>query len=230
MSLLRLHQLEFGYAGKPCAKPFDFELAAGEVVALMGRNGCGKSTLLKTLAMRIAPLSGAVDSWPAAELAKHLTLVRMGLEAPERMTVREFVGLGRTPYAGIFDGRNAEDERIIDEALELLELKNFEGRLVTELSDGERSRVYLAEALAQQVDVMLLDEPNAFLDIPRSHQLFRTLRKLAADKKMGIIVSTHSVEYAERYCDRLMVIDAGEIRVGTFEQARQNGMLNWTEE
>jgi iron complex transport system ATP-binding protein len=146
-----------------------------------------------------------------------------------RMTVRDYVSLGRMPYAGLFDGRSAEDERIVDESIELLELEKFASRWMTELSDGERSRVYLAEAIAQQVKVLLLDEPNAFLDIPRSRKLFEMLRVLAKERHMGIIVSTHSVEYAERYSDRMMVIAGGRVRVAATQDARANGLLDWTE-
>lgn len=241
--LLKCEQLGFGYKGKAFASTFDFQVSAGDVVALMGENGCGKSTLLKTMAGLIPAVSGSVflaennpaekliclQNIGARDLAKRIALVRMSGIAPDRMTVREFVSLGRSPYAGLFDGRSAEDEKAIDEAIGLLELNGFENRMVASLSDGERSRVYLAEAVAQQVKVLLLDEPNAFLDIPRSHKLFKLLRKLAAEKNMGIVVSTHSVDYAEKYCDRLMVIHDGMVCVESVLDARPKGLLDWTE-
>lgn len=214
--------------------PASFELKSGEVVALLGENGSGKSTFLKTLCGLLQPVSGTVllqgkSQWTARERARFITLVRMGGVACDRMTVREFVGLGRMPYAGLFDGRCQEDERIVSEALALLEIEKFTGRWLTELSDGERSRVYLAQAVAQQVNVLLLDEPNAFLDIPRSRKLFALLQKLAKERGMGILVSTHSVEYAEKYCDRIMVIENGCVRCERACDARAKGLLNWTE-
>jgi iron complex transport system ATP-binding protein len=242
MNLLRCKDLVFGYAKRKggatgFASPFDFGLDEGEVVALMGENGCGKSTLLKTLSGMIPPLSGEVvllgtPDWNSRERAKQVALVRMGqmgADSFDRMTVREFVGLGRTPYAGLFDGHSAEDERAVDESLELLELKNFAGRWMSELSDGERSRAYLAMAVAQRVRVLLLDEPNAFLDIPHSKKLFALLRDLAKERGMGILVSTHSVEYAEKYSDRLMVIADGRVKVARTAEARSGGLLDWTE-
>ena len=232
--------LQFGYAGigNAFAAAFDFGLEAGEVVALMGENGCGKSTLLKVFAGLLPPLAGKVEicdkdvydraaGWNLLDLSKKVSLVRMGVQPPDRMTVREFVSLGRTPYSGILDGRSLEDERVIDEAMALLDVTRFAKRPVAELSDGERTRVYLAEAVAQQVDVMLLDEPNAFLDIPRSHALFRTLRELAASRKMGVVVSTHSIEYAEKYADRIMVVNGGRVRVSPAGNARADGLLDW---
>lgn len=233
--LLRCESFAFGYGGKSLVVPFSFDLVAGEVVALMGKNGSGKSTFLKTLAGFNLLLAGSVVldgaplmGWKAYERARRVALVQMSMAVPERMTVREFVSLGRSPYSGVLDGRTAEDEKIVDEAISLLDLGALARRPVAELSDGERSRVYLAEAVAQQVKVLLLDEPNAFLDIPRSHALFRTLRQLAQDRSMGIIVSTHSVEYAEKYCDKLMVVGDGCVRVAPAKDARALGLLDWT--
>ena len=249
-SLLEATNLLFGYEGQGSTgkvstgilkSELDFSLQPGDVVALMGENGCGKSTLLKTFAGILPPCKGTVSvcgknlygktvsTLNARDRAKMVALVRMGLAAPERMTVREFVGLGRLPYSGLLDGRSPEDERVIDESMDLLDVTAFERRLVTELSDGERSRVYLAEAVAQQVKVLLLDEPNAFLDAPRSNALFRLLNRLAGEREMGIVVSTHSVDYAERYSNRMIIIEGGGIQVVPTSEARARGLLAWTE-
>jgi len=216
--------------------PFDFSLASGNVVALMGENGCGKSSLLKTFAGLLAPVAGEVSlegksltEWAPRERAQEISLVRMSSAVPPRMSVSEFVRLGRSPYSGIFDSRTEEDNRIVENSMALLDVANFANRPIAELSDGERSRVFLAEAVAQQVKILLLDEPNAFLDIPRSHALFRLLKKIAVERQMGIVVSTHSVEYAERYCDKIMVVNGGTVKVASAADARKNGLLDWTE-
>lgn len=236
--LLECKDLLVGY-GKalPSMKiPFDFSLASGNVVALMGENGCGKSSLLKTFAGLLVPVAGEVSlegksltEWAPRERAQEISLVRMSSAVPPRMSVSEFVRLGRSPYSGIFDSRTDEDNRIVENSMALLDVANFANRPIAELSDGERSRVFLAEAVAQQVKILLLDEPNAFLDIPRSHALFRLLKKIATERKMSIIVSTHSVEYAERYCDKIMVVNGGTVKVATAADARKNGLLDWTE-
>jgi len=222
--------------GEALDKSNALELRAGEVVALMGRNGSGKSTLLKTLCGQIPPLNGSIkiDGLPLRslkplELAKKVAYISISKGAPDRMTVREFVGLGRMPYSGFLDGRSEEDERIVADSLELLQLMPFADRNVNELSDGERSRVYLAMALAQQVKVLLLDEPNAFLDIPWTHQLFRTLLEIAAQRQMGIIVSCHSLEFAKKYCHRVMVVDRMSVNAATWDEALLKGLLDWTE-
>ncbi|MCQ2105886.1 MAG: ABC transporter ATP-binding protein [Fibrobacter sp.] len=236
MTLLQCTGLAFGY-GKAFAAPFDFSLDEGQVVALMGRNGSGKSTLLKTLAGIIPLLEGSLEiqgtqikSLPARELAKRVAYISISKAAPDRMTVRDFVSLGRMPYSGLFDGRNEEDEKIVDDAISLMQLDRYEQKLVSELSDGERTRVYLAEAVAQQAKILLLDEPNAFLDIPWSHSLFRTLRQLAAEKGIGIIVSTHSLEYASRYCDRFLVVANGALNMGSLDEVKKQGGLDWINE
>ena len=237
-ALLECKNLLVGY-GKalPSMKfPFDFSLASGNVVALMGENGCGKSSLLKTFAGLLAPVAGEVSlegksltEWAPRERAQEISLVRMSSAVPPRMSVSEFVRLGRSPYSGIFDSRTEEDNRIVENSMALLDVANFANRPIAELSDGERSRVFLAEAVAQQVKILLLDEPNAFLDIPRSHALFRLLKKIAVERQMGIVVSTHSVEYAERYCDKIMVVNGGTVKVASAADARKNGLLDWTE-
>ena len=237
-ALLECKNLLVGY-GKalPSMKfPFDFSLASGNVVALMGENGCGKSSLLKTFAGLLAPVAGEVSlegksltEWAPRERAQEISLVRMSSAVPPRMSVSEFVRLGRSPYSGIFDSRTEEDNRIVENSMALLDVANFANRPIAELSAGERSRVFLAEAVAQQVKILLLDEPNAFLDIPRSHALFRLLKKIAVERQMGIVVSTHSVEYAERYCDKIMVVNGGTVKVASAADARKNGLLDWTE-
>ena len=238
VALLECKNLLVGYnsALETMNIPFDFSLASGNVVALMGENGCGKSSLLKTFAGLLKPVAGEVSlegksltEWAPRERAQEISLVRMSSAVPPRMSVSEFVRLGRSPYSGIFDSRTDEDNRIVEESMALLDVANFANRPIAELSDGERSRVFLAEAVAQQVKILLLDEPNAFLDIPRSHALFRLLKKIAVERNMGIIVSTHSVEYAERYCDRIMVVNGGSVRVAPASEARKEGLLDWTE-
>ncbi len=216
--------------------PFDFSLVSGTVVALMGENGCGKSSLLKTFAGLLKPVAGSVSlegksltEWAPRERAQEISLVRMSSAVPPRMSVSEFVRLGRSPYSGIFDSRTDEDNRIVNKSMALLDVADFANRPIAELSDGERSRVFLAEAVAQQVKILLLDEPNAFLDIPRSHALFRLLKKIALERKMGVVVSTHSVEYAERYCDKIMVVNGGTVKVAAAPDARKAGLLDWTE-
>lgn len=234
--LLNLRQVTFGY-GSPLAKPLDMEVQAGQVVALVGENGSGKSTLLKTLGGMLLPLDGSLElecrplaEYGLRELSKKVALVRMGLAAPAEMTVREFVSLGRSPYAGFLDGRSREDERIVDSAMDDMDVTLFANRKVAELSDGERSRVYLARAIAQQVRLLLLDEPDAFMDIPRRKNLFVTLQKLSRKKDMAVVLSTHWVDYAEKYADSILAFTSkGKLEFAPASRARELGLLSWAE-
>ncbi len=234
--LLNLRQVTFGY-GSPLASPLDMEVQAGQVVALVGENGSGKSTLLKTLGGMQLPLDGSLElegrplaEYGLRELSKKVALVRMGLVPPAEMTVREFVSLGRSPYAGFLDGRSREDERFVDSAMDDMDITLFENRKVAELSDGERSRVYLARALAQQVRLLLLDEPDAFMDIPRRKNLFVTLQKLSREKDMTVVLSTHWVDYAEKYADSILAFTSkGKLEFAPADHARELGLLSWAE-
>ncbi len=234
--LLNLRQVTFGYVS-PLAKPLDMEVPTGQVVALVGENGSGKSTLLKTLGGMVLPLGGLLElegrplaEYGLRELSKKVALVRMGLAAPAEMTVREFVSLGRSPYAGFLDGRSREDERIVYSAMDDMDVTLFASRKVAELSDGERSRVYLARALAQQVRLLLLDEPDAFMDIPRRKNLFVTLQKLSREKDMTVVLSTHWVDYAEKYADSILAFTSkGKLEFAPADHARELGLLSWAE-
>ena len=234
--LLNLRQVTFG-SESPLASPLDMEVQAGQVVALVGENGSGKSTLLKTLGGMLLPLDGSLElegrplaEYGLRELSKKVALVRMGLAAPAEMTVREFVSLGRSPYAGFLDGRSREDERIIDSAMDDMDVTLFENCKVAELSDGERSRVYLARALAQQVRLLLLDEPDAFMDIPRRKNLFVTLQKLSREKDMAVVLSTHWVDYAEKYADSILAFTSkGNLEFAPADHVRELGLLSWAE-
>ena len=233
--LLECRHLSFGYA-KPLAKPLDFAVDGGQVVALLGENGSGKSTLLKTFAGMLLPLEGSLEldgqpvtAYGLRELARKVALVRMSLAIPDQMTVEEFVSLGRSPYAGVLDGRSAEDNRIVEESLKEMDLESFKGRGVAELSDGERSRVYLARALAQRVRLLLLDEPDAFMDIPRRKNLFATLQKISREKGVAVVLSTHWVDYAEKYADKILCFGKGTVAEAPAAEARKLGLLDWAE-
>ena len=165
--------------------PVNFELKAGEVIALLGENGSGKSTFLKTLCGLLQPVSGTVllqgkSQWTARERAKFITLVRMGGIVCDRMTVREFVGLGRMPYAGLFDGRSQEDERFVNESLALLEVEKFKDRWLTEF------RKYLPQG-----------KPLRVLDIGTGTGFFACILAEQGHDATGIDLTPDMVEHAE---------------------------------
>lgn len=228
--------IQFGYDSAFFA-PFDFSLNAGEVVALLGPNGVGKSTFLKTCSGELKPLSGSVNvcgknvaDFAFRERSKKIARVRPAMNVPPRMTVSEFVMLGRSAYADFLDGRSKGDQKIVEASLELADAKCFTKRILASLSDGEKARVFLAEALAREPSVLLLDEPTAFLDVPHVIALFKLLKQVAEQRQCGILVCTHQLEYALKYSDRVVVFEKDhDVFCGTSEEARQSGMLKWAE-
>jgi len=181
---------------------------------LMGPNGSGKSTLMHTIAGLLPPLSGQVKILGRSlarlgrkEVAQALSLVLTERVEGGNMTVWDVVALGRYPYTNFFGKLQREDEKMVSEAIEQSHLKGMEQRLIAELSDGERQRVMVARALAQDTPLILLDEPTAHLDLPSRLDLVLMLRRLAHELGKSMLVSTHELDLALSWGDRLWLMD-----------------------
>lgn len=199
------------------ARDITLEAHTGQLVALLGANGVGKSTVLRTLTGIQAPLAGAVqlDGEPLAALSPAARARRLAVVLTDRvegghLDVYTLVGLGRHPHTGTLGRLRAEDERAIRAALEAMEAMHLAGRFVDELSDGEKQKVMIARALAQEPRVLVLDEPTAFLDVPHRMEVMRVLRRVTRARGQTAIVSTHHVDLALRAADRLWVMRAGQ--------------------
>ena len=233
--LLAAHALTIGYsaarAAKPVAGPLNFALNPGELVALLGPNGAGKSTLLRTLAGLQAPLAGRLvladkdlATVSAAERARLLSIVLTDRVEAGGLTALELVRLGRHPHTGWLGGLSAHDEERVQAALAATSTTAFAPRRVDELSDGERQKVLLARALAQDTPVILLDEPTAHLDLPNRVALLRLLHKLARTTNKAILLSTHELDLALQAADRLALLTAdGVLHLGTPEDLVLDG-------
>ena len=218
--LLTTNQLAIGYPRRGgdavVCSGIDLRLEPGQLVCLLGPNGAGKSTLLRTLAGLQPMLSGRVTlggddlaTLDRRELARRLAVVLTERRLPGLMTARELVGLGRHPFTD-WSGRLAEDDRrAVDDALDLMGASDLAERPVGQLSDGERQKVVIARALAQDPRVLVLDEPTAFLDLPRRVALMRRLRELARRTGKAVALSTHDLDLALRSADRLWLLPPG---------------------
>lgn len=186
---VELHGLLTGYQGRDgsvkVSGPLDACLNKGEMTCLLGPNGAGKSTLLKTLSGMLSPLSGSVtvdgkslSDYSVSELAKVIGLVLTEKPAVGNMKVEQLVAMGRSPYTGFWGRLSDDDRKIVDDAVGLVGIGPLCGRPVASLSDGERQKVMIAKALAQQTPVIFLDEPTAFLDFPSKVEIMRLLRSL----------------------------------------------------
>ena len=215
---LLLENLSTGYAEprgrRTVSSELNLGIASGEVVMLMGPNGSGKSTLMHTIAGLLPPLSGQVKILGRSlarlgrkEVAQALSLVLTERVEGGNMTVWDVVALGRYPYTNFFGKLQREDEKMVAEAIEQCHLKGMEHRLISELSDGERQRVMVARALAQDTPLILLDEPTAHLDLPSRLDLVLMLRRLAHELGKSMLVSTHELDLALSWGDRLWLMD-----------------------
>lgn len=211
--MLRLTQLEIGYAGHALVKLPDTTVVPGEFICLLGRNGQGKSTLLRTLAGFIPACAGQVSlhgrplgAMSGAMRARHVGVVLTERPQLPGMRVRELVELGRQPHTGWSGVLGSEDRAIAAQALELVGGMHLAPRDVDSLSDGERQRAMVARALAQQPDVLLLDEITSFLDLPSRVTIIDTLRRVAKQGRVAVILSSHDLELSLQTADRLWLL------------------------
>lgn len=213
------------------AGPLQLTLWPGELVCLLGPNGAGKSTLLRTLAGVQAPLGGqlTISGVPLAGLTPEARARQLSVVLTERLeagslTVQELVNLGRHPHTGWLGGLSAHDHAQVRTALAATGTDQFAHRLVSELSDGERQKVMLARALAQDTPLILLDEPTAHLDLPNRVALLRLLHQLARNMGKAILLSTHELDLALQAADRIWLLPAnGELVAGAPEDLVLNG-------
>lgn len=224
--------LSIGYH-QPLASSLNLQLRPAELVCLIGPNGAGKSTLLRTLAGMQSPLKGSVKidevdlhSMPALELAKQLAIVLTGRIEAGNLSAYALVTLGRHPYTDWRGTLTPRDEEAVQHAMRLTGSDVLASRPIHELSDGERQRVMIARALAQEPKILLLDEPTAFLDLPRRVDLLQLLKRLSRETQCAILLSTHDLDLALRIADKLWLLSShGELHIGLPEELALNGSL-----
>lgn len=245
---IRLEHLNIGYKrGKAVATDISATFRGGELTCLIGRNGTGKSTMLKTIAGFLKPFPplksnnpssmtpnsssrnlhsssiffGGNDSTTMTQLerAKMVSVVLTTVPRVRNLTVREMTSLGRSPYTGFFGTLGDDDERIINEAIADVGITPLAVRMIQTLSDGERQKVMIARALAQQTPAILLDEPTAFLDYPSKVELMQLLRRLAHKHNKTIIMTTHDLDLCFRFADKIFLLSDGSLRTVRQEEA-----------
>ncbi len=235
---IRLEHLGIGYLGKKgheiiIARDINASLRAGELTCLIGPNGIGKSTLLRTLCAFQPRLSGKImlhgkdlDTYTEKELARLIGIVLTHKPDIQNMTVKELVGLGRSPYTGFWGTLSANDRQVVDESISMVGISNLSNRMIQTLSDGERQKVMIAKALAQQTPVVFLDEPTAFLDFPSKVEMMQLLLRLSRTTQKTIFLSTHDLELTLQIADKIWLMERDRISIGTPSTLAAEGALN----
>lgn len=235
-----LHNLSIGYrlrhSAKTVANGICASIRAGELTCLLGPNGVGKSTLLRTLAAFQPKLEGTityrvdekdveVESLSDKQLSRLIGVVLTEKPDVRNTTVRELVSLGRSPYTGFWGRLSKDDERIVDESILQVGIETLANRLVDTLSDGERQKVMVAKALAQQTPIIFLDEPTAFLDFPSKVEMMQLLRRLARSMQKTVFMSTHDLELALQVADTVWLMESSTLNIGSPRQLAENDAL-----
>ena len=210
--------LSLGYGDHPVITGIDLDVLPGKVTGIIGANACGKSTLLKSMSRLLKPSTGSVlldgrsvHSMPAKQLAQTLGLLPQSPIAPEGITVADLVGRGRHPHQGIMSRWSGADDEAVAFALDTTGTAALADRSVDELSGGQRQRVWIAMALAQQTDILLLDEVTSALDPELVDDVLQVLRDIARDTDITMLIVTHEMQFARDVSQRVMMFDGGVI-------------------
>ncbi|MEV0867890.1 SIP domain-containing protein [Brachybacterium paraconglomeratum] len=218
MAQLTARNLQLAYERRVVVENLDLTLPEGKVTMIVGANGSGKSTLLRGLSRLLPPRQGSVlldgadiHSLRGKELARRLGLLPQSPLAPDGVTVRELVTRGRYPHQGLFPQWSDEDEQAVAEALALTRTDELEGRLLDELSGGQRQRVWIAMALAQRTEVLLLDEPTTYLDVTHQLEVLDVVSELNRTRGTTVAIVLHDLQLAARYADHLVAVHRGAV-------------------
>ena len=216
MALITARQLRVALDGTTILHDLDFTVEAGTWVGLIGPNGSGKTTLLRTMS-GLLPYEGSltlverpIDSWKAQELARQMAFVRQTTPLSFDFSVAELVLLGRSPHKGWLERYTGEDRQHVEQALMRVDMDGFARRSVLSLSGGERQRVFLAQALVQESDLLLLDEPTTHLDVHHQFEFLNLVRGLV-EAGRTVVAVFHDIELAARYADHLLVLNQGRL-------------------
>jgi len=220
--MIAINDLKIGYLS-PILSIKEMNLLAGEMYFLIGRNGAGKSTFLKTLSAQIPFISGQltlngsqISSISVKEIPKHISFVNAHFPAVDFLRVEEFIALARSPYSSYFGKLSKKDNAIIQKSIEILGIESLRNRFTSELSDGEKQMVAIAKSIAQETDVILLDEPTAFLDYANKKLVIEALSKICRTLNKCIVLSSHDIDLSIESKGNYLIVDAQKKTISAY--------------
>lgn len=234
-SILTLENLSYSYIdGVKVLKDINLRIYEKELVGIIGANGSGKTTLLKCIAGILRNYEGKIQIFEREiktlsrkEAAKIITFVSQSFSPAFDFTVRELVQMGRIPYHNLFQNSTIGDQKIVEDSILAMDLKNFENRVFNSLSEGEKRRVIFAKALAQDTSILLLDEPFAHLDINYSYEMARLIQLKVKEFGKTVLGVFHNLNMASLFCDKIVVMNDGRIIAeGTPEEVYKEDIIN----
>jgi iron complex transport system ATP-binding protein len=233
LASLSTENLQIGYGDKIIVDNLNLQIHKGEITTIIGANGCGKSTILKTMARVHAANSGVVyldgkmiHKVPTKEIAKKMAVLPQSPDAPSGLTVYELISFGRSPHQSGFGRLSEEDRKVINWALEVTGLTTFAYQAVDSLSGGQRQRAWIAMAIAQETELLLLDEPTTYLDMAHQLEILKLLEKLNRDEGRTIVMVIHDLNHAARFSHHMVALRSGKIvKEGTAEEVMTHQVL-----
>ena len=230
---LVLQKVSVGYDGVPLVKDLSIGIGHGEIVSLIGPNGSGKSTILKSIVRQLSLVTGTIllSDQDLIRMKEQDTASRMAVVLTDRvkaelMTCYDIVATGRYPYTGRFGKLTAEDEEKVEAAIRLVNAEDIGPRGFNAISDGQKQRILLARAIAQEPEIIVLDEPTSYLDMRYKLELLTILKRLSREKKTTIVMSLHEIDLARRISDKVLCVrDDHAFSYGTPEEIFRDDLL-----
>lgn len=233
MTIMKAENVNLGFTGKTVLKDLTIAVEKGQMMSILGPNGSGKSTLLKALSRNLKPDKGNIylgdnnlASLSAKVIARKMAVLPQAPQAPKDLTVKDLVEYGRYPHQSWWQSKSEQDSQCVEWALAQTGLEDMADRIVSTLSGGERQRVWIAMALAQKPEILLLDEPTTYLDICHQLEIMELLADFNQEHTLTVVMVLHDINHAARYSDCVAVLHHGEIfAIGRPEDVITSHML-----